>query len=359
MKLRYIFISVLALSCFALQGQDFHNTYWQFSKVEVNPAFTGAFLGNLRVSGIGRTQGRGVANGNNANGSTSANAFDDLSLAVDGNIPFGLKDTDWVSVGLNVSRSTVGAGEFKRNFAGISLAYHLSLNKEQTQVFTLAGRYGNYSTVLNTKNNFDDPFGLANGGAQSLDLQGLNVEDASEKSSGDFMLGLMYTTPVGDNADLRFGVAADHLLRPRLSNPVTDTISGVRTNQNLERRFNAFAQYFVSVSDRLVVNPTILYMTTDNASVLLLQGLVSYLVNPEKDFILNAGIGARLNDNLDFPIFLGADIKDWKFGLSYDTNVVGLTQANRTFGAIELGATRIISWNKKAEPEPKYVCPRL
>jgi hypothetical protein len=169
----------------------------------------------------------------------------------------------------------------------------------------------------------------------------------------------MYTTPVGKKADLRIGISTDHLLSPRLGNPALDTIPGVNTRQNLDRRFNVFAQYYVSLSNRVVLNPTVLYMSTANANVLLLQGLISYLVNPEKDFTLNGGIGWRVNDNMDIPIFLGADWKDWRFGLTYDTNVIGLTQANGTFGAIELGATKVINWEKKAVVKPKYVCPRL
>jgi len=358
MKLKHIIITIFTLFCFSLNAQDFHNTYWQFAQVEVNPAFTGAFLGNLRVNAIGRNQGHGVADGNNIPTDTGRNSFDDLSLALDGSLPFGLKETDWISLGMNLSQSTVGAGAFKRNFMGISAAYHLSLNKDQTSIFTLGAKYGSYSTGLNNKDGFSDPFGVAGMGV-SQDITGLNVAEAAELSANDFMVGVIYTTPMGENADLRVGVASDHLLNPRLGNPVTDTITGVRTLKNLNRRLNVFAQYFVSVSDRVVVNPTVLYMTTDNASVILLQGLFSYLVNPEKDFVLNAGIGLRLNDNMDVPLFLGADWKDWRFGLSYDTNVVGLTQANGTFGALELGVSRVISWDKKATVKPKYVCPRL
>jgi type IX secretion system PorP/SprF family membrane protein len=359
MKLRYITITLFTIFSLASQAQDFHNTYWQFAPVEVNPAFTGAFLGNLRVNAIGRNQGTGVANGNNTGNDTGRNSFDDLSIAVDGSLPFGLKETDWISVGLNISRSTVGAGKFNRNFAGLAAAYHLSLNKDQTSVFTLGARYGSYTTSLGNKNFFSSPFSLSNNNTIGQDIESLQVDEASEQSANDFMVGVMYTTPVGKKADLRIGISTDHLLSPRLGNPALDTIPGVNTRQNLDRRFNVFAQYYVSLSNRVVLNPTVLYMSTANANVLLLQGLISYLVNPEKDFTLNGGIGWRVNDNMDIPIFLGADWKDWRFGLTYDTNVIGLTQANGTFGAIELGATKVINWEKKAVVKPKYVCPRL
>ena len=367
MKLRYITITLFTLFSLAAQAQDFHNTYWQFAPVEVNPAFTGAFLGNLRVNVIGRNQGTSVNNGNNLPRDSGRNSFDDLSIALDGSLPFGLKETDWISLGLNISRSTVGTGEFKRNFAGIAAAYHYSLNKDQTSVFSLGARYGSYTTSLGNKNFFSSPFSLSNGGTPGGDIDGLQVSDQSEQSSNDILIGAMLTTPVGKKADLRVGVSIDHLLSPRLStNTNTGMMGGmgggtpiINNNQNLERRLNVFAQYYVSLSDRVVLNPTVLYMTTSNADVILLQGLLSYLVNPEEDFTLNGGLGWRVNDSMDIPIFLGADWKDWRFGLTYDTNVIGLTQANSTFGAIELGATKLINWEKKAVVKPKYVCPRL
>jgi len=269
-----------------------------------------------------------------------------------------LKETDWISAGINLSQSSAGAGSFRRNFSGLSVAYHLSLNKQQSSVFTLAVNYGSYSTSLND-NAFLSPFTLANTGADT-DITTLNIGDQSQLKVNDWMVGVMLTTPVGDNADIRIGIATDHMLNPQLE--VKNDTTGVtpqRTIQNLNRRFNAYVQYYVSLSDKVVFNPTALYMTTANSSQLLLQGLFSIMVNPEKEFMLNGGVGLRFNDSMDIPLFLGADWKDWRFGLSYDTNVTGLTQENSTFGALELGVTKLISWNKKATVNPKFVCPRL
>jgi len=361
MRLRYILLLMIGLASSAAMSQDFHNTYWQFAPVEVNPAFTGAFYGNLRINGIGRNQGRNTANGNNIESDAGRNEFNDLSLAVDGSLPFGLKDTDWVSLGINVSRSTVGAGQFKRNFAGIAAAYHLSLNKDQTSVFSLGLKYGSYSTSFGSNEDFISPLELT--GVTDPNLSNFLSGEDSELSSNDFMVGAIFTTPIGDNSDLRIGIATDHLLSPELGVPSIDS-SGMMPPiripaEQLKRRLNVFAQYYVSLSDKVVFNPTVLYMTTDNASVILMQGLFSYMLNAEKEIILNAGIGVRLNDNADVPLFLGADWKDWRFGLSYDTNIAGLTPSNGTFGALELAVSKIISWEKKATVKPKFVCPRL
>lgn len=358
MRFRYIILTILCLAGFQnVEAQDFHNTYYQFAPIVVSPAFTGAFRGNLRVNAIGRNQANPVAGGNNVMGDDGRNAFNDLSASLDGNLPFGLKDTDWISAGMSLSQSQVGASAFKRNFAGLSLAYHLSLNKQQSSVFTLGVKYGSYSTSINN-NAFSSPVSLANGGVDT-ELSTVQVGEDNQLSVNDWMVGVMLTTPVGDNADLRIGIASDHLINPRLMRDTSSIMVGQRSDQRLNRRLNAYVQYYVSLSDRVVFNPTALYQTTANASQILLQGLFSYLVNPDKDFTLNGGLGVRINDSMDVPIFLGADWKDWQFGLSYDTNLTGLTQANSTFGALELAVSKRINWNKKAVVNPKFVCPRL
>lgn len=367
MRLKILFLAILGLSFWSSNAQDFHNTYYQFAPVVVNPAFTGAFYGNMRINAIGRNQGRPIASQNNIATDQTRNEFNDISLTIDGNIPFGLKETDWVSAGINYSRSRAGAGGFQRAFSGISLAYHYSLNKEQTSVFTIGAKYGTYSTQYNGRD-LIDPFGLEDG-SQSADLTGLinqigmDGDNQSAINAGDLALGVMLTTPVGDNADIRIGLASDHLLAPRLRATVRDTMGGTNPinqgSKRLNRRYNAFIQYFVSLNDNVVFNPTLNYFTTDNGSYILMQSLFSLLIDEKKEFLLNAGFGVRLNDSMDVPLYLGADWKTWRFGLSYDTNVTGLTQENSTFGALELAVSKIINWEKKAAVKPKFVCPRL
>jgi len=363
------------MASLSLSAQDFHNTYWQFAPTVVSPAFTGAFYGNIRVSGIGRNQGRPLVNqseldamGNEISGNVTGNEFNDLNLLIDGNIPFGFREGDWVSAGINLFNSKVGQTGLKRSFSGLSLAYHLSLNKKQTRVFTVGLKYGTYGKSFAPGQNLYDPFGLANEGAVSQDITAFNEENPIEEQPGgstglsvsDWTIGLMYTTPVGKNADLRIGVASDHLFSPRLEAKTDSTIvTGVNRNENLSRRLNAYMQYYVSLNDDVVWNPTILYQTTFAGNQLLIQSLFSILVNKEKQFTFNAGLGVRFTDSMDIPIYLGANWKDWRFGLSYDTNVTGLTQANSTFGALEIAASKLINWNKKPKVDPIFVCPRL
>lgn len=325
----------------------------------INPAMTGAFYGNLRVNAIGRDQGRPVAGANNE--------FQDLSFMGDINIDFGLTDGDWISGGLTVSRSTSpGVVNFQRQFAGILGAYHLAFGRRKDKIFTIGAKYGAYTTAFKTSGEGVDPYGLQNDMATSTDLSSLwtEVGTMGEKSKNDFMVGLMLTMPAGKNADVRMGVAMDRVLNPliRSSNAVIDT-NMVNPNplvaQRFGRRINAHFSYFTSINKKLVFNPNIVFQKLGVSTNLLLQGLFKYAFNPEKKMVLNFGLGLRLVNSTDIPVFIGLDVDSWRFGLAYDTNVAGLRPSNNTFGALELGIRKVFSWKKDPVVNPKFICPRL
>lgn len=365
MRLKKLFFLVLCGTCLQLGAQDFHNSYWQFAPTIVNPALTGAFYGNLRVNVIGRDQGRPVAG--------SGNEFQDLSLTVDYNIDFGLTEGDWVALGASISRSqTPGVADFRRQFTGLIGAYHLAYGKRKDKVFTIGAKYGPYTTSFNNNNLFadaTDTWGILNpGGDQSADLQQLQGainagqdQNQTEKSNNDFGVGLMLTTPMGKKSDLRIGIALDRVLNPRSTRSAGDTTStGVIPNaQRFGRRINGFLSYYNSINSKLVFNPNFVVQTLNGSTNILVQSLFKYLINPEKEMTMTFGAGVRLVNSTDIPLYLGVDVNTWKVGLSYDANIGGLRPSSNTFGALEIGISKVFNWKKDPVVEPKFICPRL
>lgn len=360
MKIKHLILVFLVGSVMQLHGQDFHNSFFQFAPQIISPTMTGAFYGNIRANVIGRDQGRAAAG--------PGNEWQDLSLAVDGNIDFGLKPEDWISAGLTFSRSaSPGAGDFRRQFSGLSVAYHLAFGKKADKVFTVGFKYGTYSTGFRNVNPdaYLDPSTLESG-TISRDLSlfldnNFAQADAAEKTVGDYALGFMLDAPLGKTADIRIGISSDHILQPRFDTQ-SDTIGGgpaTVINEDLQRRINGFVFIYTDINDRLTFNPNLLIQRKGVSTNVVVQALFSYLYSKEKEISLVAGIGARLVDDLDLPIYLALDMKDLRVGISYDTNVSGLRPSSNTFGALELGITKIFNWNKKATVKPVFICPRL
>ena len=362
MKFKHLIIAFLLGAACNMQAQDFHNSFFQFAPATINPALTGAFYGNLRVNVIGRDEGRVETNGN---------GWQALSLMVDYNIDFGFTEGDWISAGATFNRSaSAGAGNFRQQFSGLLAAYHLAFGKKQDKVFTVGFKYGTYSSGFRNPNSADyqDPFSLENEGAVSSALgQYLGTlagQNPEEKSSGDYNLGLMLDAPLGKTADIRIGVSADHMLAPLLSTSTdsTGTTGGlppVVRRERLDRRINAFVFLYTDISKRLTFNPNILFQKKGVTTNIVAQALFHYLYKPEKELSLIFGLGVRPINNLDLPIYIGMDMKDLRVGLSYDANAGGLSGASNSYGALELGITKIFNWNKKATVKPVFICPRL
>lgn len=367
MKFRHLIFPFLVLLSLNIKAQDVHYSYYQFAPAIVNPALTGAFYGNIRATGITRGQWFNVRNPLE----TGNQGFTSTSLMVDGNLPFGLRDGDWVSLGINLlfEGNTAGVIDTRRSFNGISAAYHLSLSKKEHSVLTAGIKYGTYGLAFSQGGNVITPSSLQQGiaGQDDNDVQnlftGADMNGQIRDETNDFMFGLMLETPVGKDADIRIGIASDHFLEPRLRQDTT-SMGGPNPQpktsvDRISRRLNAFVQYFTDINEKITLNPSILYQSMGQASNLLFQGLVSYRPNPKKDISFNFGLGVRFADNMDVPFYLGADYKDWRVGLAFDTNVSGLTQATSNAGAYELAVTKVFSWEKKAEVKPIFICPRL
>lgn len=366
MKIKHLILAFLLSSVMQLNGQDFHNSFFQFAPMNINPALTGAFYGNLRANVIARDQGRTVAG--------AGNEWQDLSIALDYNLDFGLTEGDWVSVGVNMARSgSAGVGDFRRQFGGLNLAYHLAFGKKKDKVFTVGAKYGNYSTGFKNPNTveYNDPETLSGGFSQDIAgwMQNLfgNGPDPQTKSSGDYMVGLMLDAPLGKTADIRIGIASDHILQPRLSTSRDTTTSpgpnpippGPIFNEDLNRRINAFVFLYTDINSKLTFNPNILFQKSGVSTNIVVQALFNYLYSKEKDISFIVGLGARFVNDMDLPIYLALDMKTLRVGLSYDTNIGGLRPSSGTFGALELGITKVFNWNKKTVVQPKFICPRL
>lgn len=348
MKIKQTLLAIFCFLTVSMVAQDMQYSYWQFSPISYNPAFTGAFYGNLRLNGMIRDQWRNV----------SVDEYQTMSVSFDGNIPFGLKESHWVSAGMSLVKDRAGASNYKHSFQGLSLAYHMPLGKKENAILTIGGKYGTYTKAF-AKDGLETNFLFANPNGNDIDLAGLSVDQNGNITNdvNDLMIGVMLYSNLGKTSAMRIGLSSDHVLEPDFR-VQQDTMTGMRFIEEVERRFNIHAQFYFDLNDKVTFNPTMLYQKMGPASNILVQGLFSYAFDPEKEIYFNAGTGIRLADNSFIPVYLGADVKDWKFGFSYSINMGGLSQAAAE-GGFELAASKIISWNKKPNVNPKFVCPRL
>lgn len=352
---------ILSILSFASYGhaQDIHFSNYQLAPLSLNPALAGAFKGTVRLGGIFRGQWWAVAGGTPLKGA----GYHTMGASVDSPIIRGLRKQDWIGIGISYVQDVAGSSNFKTLGQTMNIAYHLSLDKKQTRVLTFGLQWGNNTYSIDM---FGDPIIRTTGGlvydvnssaeltALFANLQGNNT--AVEKGIGTLALGTVLTTEMSRKADLRMGVSMSHLLTPDRA-VTTDPL--VRDRDNIARKFQAFATIYQTMGKRSMFIPSMLIQHQDQTTELQIQGMGSYLFNTEKDIWLNYGLGLRPMNSADIILFLGADIKDIRVGLSYDINFSGLTPASSGNGALELGVNYIWKLYKKPKPDPIMICPRL
>ena len=350
MKLRYLLSFLAVMTLFQLKSQDVHFSYYQFAPTVINPALTGAFYGNIRVTAITRGQWYNVGPAGAGN-----DGYTPTSILVDGNLPFAFRKQDWISFGVNLvmEGSTAGVNDLRRSFNGLSAAYHFVLSEKKQSVLTAGIKYGKYTMTNSVSPDATTPNSLAMGIPITDDqdynafFQNADMGNVSDDAN-DWNFGLMLTTPVGKNADMRIGVSADHLLQPTLRASGT-TQNPTNVNSRLDRRINAFVQYYTDLSPKITLNPSFVYQSMGSANNILINGLIGFTPNPDKDITLNLGMGVRLADNMDVPFYAGVDYKDWRVGFAFDTNVSGLTQATSNGRCLRIGSKQDLLMEEESE----------
>ena len=158
-------ILALALSAQTVQAQDVHFTQFDATPMIVNPAYTGAFSGQWRASGIYRNQWRSVTV-----------PFVTYAASFDAPIVQDLTVDDYLAAGIQLYNDRAGDGNLS-NFSGlVSVAYHkfLGANVDKSLTVGLQGGYTQKSIDL-SRLYFGDEF--VNGNWQqgtSLEYPGLN-----------------------------------------------------------------------------------------------------------------------------------------------------------------------------------------
>jgi len=332
-----------------LQAQDLHFTNYKYAPLYLNPANTGGFAGTIRLSGIYRDQFR----------SFITEAYQTNSLSVDSPFMKGLGDYHWIGGGLNLYSDKAGAISLTNSGIQGSLAYHISGDKNYTNIFTIGLQYGMVQRKVDaSKARFGDSQTMA-----SMDLnliQNLNV------NYGDFNVGIGYTSNFSKTSSFHVGAAVMHLFQPNFR------LNGGTARNEINRRINLDARLSTALTDNFTLIPTAYVSLYKNNRNIALQLNSSLALNkkkkkksrsrtqetaPKTPIVLNMGVGLRAGDAIQF--LFGTYYKGWDIGLAYDLTISEASAYNNGFGGIELGITRVINIEKKPERTPSIFCPRL
>jgi len=371
---------LLFLMTTQLTAQDRHFTLYNFSPLTLNPAYTGSFLGTVRVGGIYRDQYPSFAAVNaplpspqdpftgNTNVFVTPSAYADAPIIM-------VRKRDWVGVGLMFYQDKAGTLEMGTSMFMISAAYHLSLDKKSNSVLTLGGQYGAMQRKINLTNSvFEDQ-------SEQLNIlgdvnQGISGGGNNNLSFNDLNVGLLLKSKLDKTTNLELGFALSHLLTPGPrrntgNNPLPGgggaqnpfTLINMNTNRTelseLPMLLTAHGKLDLMINKKLSIAPSFLIQKTRGAKFeTVLQAPLGYVLNKEKKQKAVFGLGYRFGDALE--VLIGFEQDRLKVGASFDMTLTsGLNAGVGGFGAFELAAAYIINIYKEPEVKPAVICPRL
>lgn len=316
-------------------AQDIHFSQFPYSPLNLNPAYTGAFDGDLRFTSLFRNQWKSVT----VPYKTFSGSFD---MAIDILNSF----SDRLSAGVVINSDKSGDGNFGTLQTSLSIAYTKSLNSDSTSFATGGIQFGGVQRSIDfSQLYFDNQY---NGDVFIPSASnGENFSD-SKFIYFDLSAGLSYHYIPAENFDIGAGVSLQHINQPMQS---------FYDNKNVDlfQKLSIDINSKVKVHEQVDLLPAVLFMNQGEFRELTLGSNVRFRFkqNKGKAFALYAGIFARTKDAL-IPT-IGLDYNYLHAGVSYDINTSDLDRASDGKGGFEFSLVYII---KKVKPLIKHPpCP--
>ncbi len=318
-KLLLLFCSVVVSS--AIYAQDIHFSQFYQVPLHLNPAMTGLFQSDMRVTLAYRNQW-----------ATVTVPFEQYQLSYDISLLEGFSSDDYMGFGIMLNNDKAGDSEFQVTQGHVSFAYFKSLNGDGNHYLGLGFQYGGIQRTINEGNLFfDNQF---NGGIFDTSIPSGESFTNTNIFYQDVSAGLVwYYAPSRYNNGF-FGVSYFHLNEPNVS-------FYKEVEENLYRRFSVQAGASFRINGIISVLPRFVYMYQGESQEFNLGGMVQFFLNEDNYFggetSISVGGFDRVGDA--FIPMVQLDYANLSVGVSYDANISKLSRASFGVGGVEVTAS--------------------
>ena len=331
---RYLYTIMVLLVSLGAKAQDPHFSQFFASPLTLNPAFTGKFDGQWRLTANHRDQWPSIPK---AYVTTSA-SFDFPILK--NKIPEG----DVFGVGLSGVSDASANNQLKLNYGSASMSYHKSLDENGYNTIG-AGFQATYSSLVLdiTKLNFEDMLQQNGFTGTTSDI----LTNGNNQSYFDVNAGLLYSGSTNGYNNYYLGASMYHINRPQ--------VSFKDKNWYMTGRITIHGGGTLPISDVVTLNTSIIHQIQNKASETTLGAAVGLNANGDINNPTNVYIGTwmRLGDAI-IP-YIGLEVGGLRIGASYDLNISNLKTATSSRGGSEFSIIYIKRPTEvKGIPCPKF-----
>jgi type IX secretion system PorP/SprF family membrane protein len=313
----------------AMAQVDPHFSQYYIQPMTMNPAFTGAFDGDYRISAIWRSQYGNTltTKGLSAEKTTNKNA----------------------NLGFNLVNQTSNDGAYSYTNGYLSFAYTgVRFGKNADHYLVMAMQLGFISRKFDiTKMQFGNQWISGVG----FDANAISNETflKPQVTSFDAGAGIAYYDATPNKTATFFGgISAYHITQP--TNPfLTDG-----NQSKLDIRYSAQAGVRIQAAPGLSIVPTAIYMKEGDAQEKMGGAYFQLYANENTDVMFGAYY--RIGDAL--TPFAGFYYKGLTFGLSYDVDASAKSGAGSKGNSLEVSIS-FVGKNKSSMGVSKFYCPRF
>ena len=321
-----------------LKAQDIHFSQYNFSPLTLNPALTSAYK-DIQATLQYKDQWRSL------NGFRTAAATFEMKAGQFNWIKierltgfFKKKLAKGLAFGVNVFSDRAGDGAMRQTQGNLSIAYHSLLDAHNTLSGGIMGGISQ-RTISPDALRFNNQY---SGGA--FDPGMMSGENFSDRSFiyGDYAAGILYSYGDGsrymtanDQKHFNAGISFSHFSRPKQSFISTPS-------DQLKWKLTAHAGSLIGIpNSNCSFGPSLLYMRQGALNEFTFGALMKYMLKDNsvytgyvKGAAFSLGCYYRNKDAV-IPYFL-VELGAYSLGISYDTNVSGLTYATAGRGGLEI-----------------------
>ncbi len=331
-----IYVSFLLIfSSVKILAQDIHFSQYIHSPLNLSPAGTGFFNGDVRANAVYRSQWNSVTV-----------PYETFSLAYDQVVGKIAVSGSRNAVGILVNNDRAGDGNLGTLQVLASFARLFSIGEDSIHFINVGIQGGfSYRNIDFNKLTFDNQF---NGDVYNATISSGEQFEKDNYIYPEFNAGIAWLG-LFENTQCSAGLSMQHLNKPG--------ISFLNETVKLPVHWQVYSSVWLRSEDMISFNPSIIYMGQEEFREL--TGGMEIKVNLNRDVARNYSFGAGLHYRFDDAIIPSAAVyyNQWRLGLSYDINVSDLKRASNGHGGPEFNVTYImkkIRYNVRKNNCPVY-----
>lgn len=340
--MRKFILAILSCSPVCLLAQDF--SFSQFYEMPMlrNPALSGLFNGDIRVSSVYRNQWASISV-----------PFQTRAIGVEYKKSVNELSNSYYTLGLQITYDKAGDLALKRTQILPVLTYHQSLSDNNDTYLSGSFMMGRVQSNFDpSKAMLDDQF--VNGSYSPTNVSSQSFTNTG-RSYTDMSAGLVLSSSYGEDSRFYIGAALYHLNKPRLNffendanisqAPKVVINAGLSTPVTEQSQIIAYVDYYQQAGNKQLFGG------------MLYESSITSYVDDADNIKLSLGAFYRWNDAL-IPAF---KIQAYKLmlGLSYDVNVSQLRTASQLRGGMEVTLSFLGFLNGASSSRNKVRCPRF